>query len=246
MAKREPIIVNGQSFKTKKVLREYIRKIRDSYLDGQCLNEDDFEFMLDLLNRHEEPEIKIGVGVAYMYVKTNEVFKRNREFWLVRIDGSETDFSFEICLKHETKLQKFKNACRTSVADIVMDFKKDFFDRVGEPSICPVTGEAMTLRRNSHVDHAHPNTFDKIVQDFISLNGLDVNQIELLTAEDGRVRNEMADKTLEQQFIEFHNRRAKLRVVSKFANLSLAKRHTNNQNAGELLQPGLLRLDEPE
>lgn len=230
---REPYIVNGKSFKTKTELRNYIRNIRDGYLDGQRLSQDDFVFMFDLLQRHEEPEIKIGCGVSYMYVKSNEVFKRNREFWLVREDGSETDFSFEICLKHETKLQKFKNACRTSVADIVMEFKKDFFHCVGETSICPVTGEQMTLRSNSHVDHAPPNTFDKIVQDFISLNGIDVNDIELLTAEDGRVRNEMVDKILESKFVDFHNRMATLRVISKSANLSVVKRQPNKPNAAD-------------
>jgi membrane-bound ClpP family serine protease len=30
----------------------------------------------------------------------------------------------------KTKLQKFKNACRTSVADIVINFKKDFFETI--------------------------------------------------------------------------------------------------------------------
>lgn len=227
---RKPYIVKGKSFKTQKELRNYIRNIRDVYLDGQRLSQDDFDFMFDLLQRHEEAKIKIGCGVSYMYVKTNEVFKLNRGFWLVRDDGSETDFSFEICLKHETKLQKFKNACRTSVADIVMAYKKDFFDRVGEPSMCLVTGEQMTLRGNSHVDHAPPNTFNKIVQDFISLKGLDVNDIELLTAEDGRVRNEMVDKTLEGEFVDFHNKMAALRVISKSANLSIVKRQPNNQN----------------
>jgi hypothetical protein len=57
-------IVNGHSFKTKKALREHIHKIRDRYIDGQHLNEADFEFMLYfLLNLHEEPEIKRGCGV---------------------------------------------------------------------------------------------------------------------------------------------------------------------------------------
>lgn len=229
MAKREPIVVNGQLFKTKEQLREHIRGIRDGYIDGRYLNEDNFEFMLDLLNRHEAAEIKIGCGVASMYVKTNEVFKRNREFWLVRLDGSEADFSFEICLKHETKLQKFKNACRTAVADIVVNFKRDFFDRVGEPAICPVTGEQMTLRHNSHVDHTLPETFDKIVQDFNDLHNLVVDDVDLLTAEDGRVRNEMADKHLEATFIQFHNQKANLRVISKRANLSSATKLVDGQ-----------------
>ena len=75
-----------------------------------------------------------------------------------------------------------------------------------------------------------PNTFNKIVQDFISLKGLDVNDIELLTAEDGRVRNEMVDKRLEGEFVDFHNKMATLRVISKSANLSIVKRQSNNQN----------------
>jgi hypothetical protein len=222
MAKREPYIINGKLFKTKDELREYIRNIRDSYLDGQRLNDEHFKFMFDLLQRHEEPQIKIGCGIAYMYIKTNEVFKHNREFWLARLDGTETDFSFEICLKHETQLQKFKNACRTAVAPFTTQFKLDFFAKISEAT-CPLTGEIMSLRHNSHVDHAFPNTFDKIVQEFIGQYQIDVANVELLTAEDGRVRNEIVDKELEQKFVKFHNEIAELRIVSKRGNLSIAK-----------------------
>jgi hypothetical protein len=63
-----------------------------------------------------------------------------------------------------------------------------------------------------------------------ALKGLDVNDIELLTAEDGRVRNEMVDKRLEGEFVDFHNKMATLRVISKSANLSIVKRQPNNQN----------------
>jgi hypothetical protein len=222
MAKREPYIVNGKLFKTKDELRKYIHNIRDSYLDGQELNDEHFEFMLDLLQRHEEPHIKIGCGVSCMCIKTNEVFKRNREFWLVRLDGTETDFSVEVCLRHRTKIQKFKSACRTAVAPFIRQFKLDFFaDRSEE--ICPLTGEIMSLRHNSHVDHVFPNTFDRIFQEFIKRYQVDVADIELLTSEDGRVRNEIVDKELEQKFVDFHNELAKLRIVSKKGNLSVAK-----------------------
>lgn len=221
---REPYTVNGLSFKTKQELREHIRSIRDCYGDGVIIADEHFDFMLDLLNRHESADIKIGCGVAYMYVKTNEVFKRNREFWLVRTDGSETDFSYEICLKHETKLQKFKSACRTAVAPYVMEFKIRFFTAADGVAICPITSERMTLRDNAHVDHEPPNTFDKIVSDFIQIRGLDVEEIDLITAEDGRVRNEIASKVIEADFIRFHNEQANLRVVSKRANLSIVKK----------------------
>lgn len=225
---RDPYIVNGQSFRTKQDLREHIRQIRDSYTDGAILADDHFEFMLDLLNRHEEAGIKIGCGVACMYTRANEVFKNNREFWLVRTDGSETDFSFEICLKHETKLQKFKSACRTAVAPIVMGFKLDFFDQAGGVALCPVTGDKITLRKNSHVDHARPNTFDKIVSDFIEGYGLDVEAIDLITAEDGRVTNEIRSERIKADFIKFHNERANLRVISRYANLSIVKKDASD------------------
>lgn len=218
------ITINNHFFKTKKSLDEYTRKLRDSYSNGQPLNDSDFDFMLNLLDRHEQSDIKIGCGVVSMYVKTNSVYKNSREFWLVRVDGSETDFSFKQCLKNETKLQKFKKACRVAVSSIVIDFKKDFFARFGESSTCPITGETMTSRHNSHVDHSYPNSFNQIIQDFIEAKALDVDKIELLTSRDGRIGSKMMDKTLEQQFVEFHNQRAKLRIISKLANLSQPKR----------------------
>lgn len=86
----KPITINNLYFKTKKALDGYIRKMRDSYFDRQSLGESDFNFMLSLLDRHERPDAKIGCGIVSMYVKTNPVYKNNRGFWLVRVDGSET------------------------------------------------------------------------------------------------------------------------------------------------------------
>ena len=223
MAKRKPMIVNGQLFRTKKGLREHIRALRDKYADNQPLDRDDFEFMLYLLNCHDTPENKICCGEMSMYVKRNAIFKRNREFWLTRFDGSETDFSFEACLKHRTKEQRFKAACRTAIASIVTNFKMEFFANHNGATLCPMTNEQMTLRHNSHVDHIPPETFDSIVQAFIIQYNLNVDKIELFTGTDGNIREEIVDESLEQMFIEFHNQRARLRVVSRYANLSLVK-----------------------
>jgi hypothetical protein len=221
MPKRTPITVNEAEFKTKKSLREHIRKILYSYSDGQILNTVDFTFMLALLERHEDPKRKIGCGVDFMYVKKNPVFK-NMGFWLARTDGTETDFSFEICLKHETKLQKFKSSCRSAVSDDIISFRDEFFSKHETP-ICEVTGEPIN-KWNSHVDHAPPMTFDNIVKEFVMEFGIDVEKVPLLTAEDGRVRNELADEFLRNQFRLYHLGVAELRVISKLANLSIVKR----------------------
>lgn len=224
MSKREPFIVNGKLFETKDMLKKHIQGIMGKYEDRARLSEDDFDFMVDLLQRHENPEIKIGVGIDYMYVTTNTTYGgRNREFWLVRIDGSQTDFSFMKCLKHESRLQKFKKACRNAVAPTINEFKIECF--LEGPSLCcPLSGEVMTLDNNCHVDHEAPNTFDVIVSDFITSTLVNVDEVELLTGEDGRVTVDFVDKVLEQKFVEFHNERAKLRLLSRLGNLSLARR----------------------
>lgn len=219
--KQKPIYVNGEKFNTKTALRNRIRELRDRYADNVPLTKDDLEFMLDLLKRHEDPDRKIGCGVWYMYVKANPIFKNNRGFWLVRHDGSETDFSFEICLKQETKLHKFKNACRTAIANDILQYRNLFFMEHENP-FCELTGELLT-KHVCHVDHKPPMTFDRIVEEFIATKKIDVESVNILSGEDGRIRNELADETLKNSFVAFHRCHAELRVISKFGNLSLVK-----------------------
>jgi hypothetical protein len=225
MSSKNPIWINGERFNTKTDLRNRIRALRDKYEDNVPLENDDFDFMLDLLRRHEEPDRKIGCGVWFMYVKANPVFKSNRGFWLVRHDGSETDFSFEICLKHETKMQKFKSACRTAIADDILKFRNDFFVNNKNP-YCELTGQSLE-KHNCHVDHKPPMTFDEIVTRFIKAKKVDVDTVKLLTAEDGRIRNELADQVLKESFIVFHRWYANLRVISRWGNLSISKKQFN-------------------
>ncbi|MDP8212335.1 MAG: DCL family protein [Candidatus Zapsychrus exili] len=221
MGKRQSITVNGVKFDTKSALRKYIRCILYKYPDRGILDDNDFCFMLSILDRHEDPSSKIGCGVQSMEVRVNPVFK-NMGFWLIRVDESETDFSFEICLKHQTKLHKFKGACRSAIADDIISFKNDFFFNNNSP-VCQLTGGAIN-KSNSHVDHSPPNTFNDIFNNFITEYGIDPDRVELLTSEDGRVRNEIADLSMRLKFVKFHNNMANLRCISAFANLSIVKR----------------------
>lgn len=227
--KRRTMKVYGEIFKTKKALRERIRGIRHKYADNERLNDADFGFMLDLLNNHEHRAEKIGRGVESMTVRTNPVYKINRGFWLTRTDGTSTDFSYEMCLRSTTKLQAFSAACRGVVADTVKTFKLDFFKRQREPTQCPITGELMTLRGNSHADHAPPMTFARIVNDFIISHGVDVNAPGLLMHRDGQTVDEFTDNDIAQRFLDYHNQIATLRVISKQANLSIARRDNSSK-----------------
>lgn len=227
MGKRKPYIINNEEFRTLQDLRIRIRAIRDTYPDNVYINPNDLAFMCNVLNRHESADYKIGCGVAAMYVKTVPMYKNNRCFWLVRQDGSETDFSFEMCLRNkpESRLIKFKQACRSAVSEEVSVFKREFFrTKTKFCAKCPFTGEVITPTQ-SHVDHAPPWTFDNIVSGFIKEYLVDVDDVEIRgIREDKMLRNEIDNDNLKQRFIDYHNERAELRVISKQANLSIVKR----------------------
>ena len=221
-------IISNEEFKTLAEVRGVVRSIRDMYPDGCFLSSKHLDFMVDLLKRHEHAGQKRGLGIQGMFVRSNPVF-RNRGFWIRRIDGTETDFSFEMCLRNkpESRLSKFKNACRCAVAKTVIDFRNEFFSRCDE-ILCPITGEAVTPA-SYHVDHAQPWTFDKIVHAFIQDHGIAVGCVPIRgIGEDGVLRNEL-EPDLKINFIAYHNQRASLRILSPKGNLKNRRRGNHEQ-----------------
>src|SRR5919199_1310491 len=53
MARREPIVVGGQTFATKKDLRAHVVALRSRYPTGTTLAGPDATFMVELVARHE-------------------------------------------------------------------------------------------------------------------------------------------------------------------------------------------------
>lgn len=214
--------IAGEEFQTLDDLRTRVKGILGAYPDYCFLSPEDLSFMLDLLQRHEHAWRKIGCGVAGMFVRRNPVFK-NRGFWIYREDGSETDFSFEKCLRNkpESRLLKFKHACRGAIAERVIQFKTDFFNN-HDQAVCPITGQEITPW-NYHVDHSPPWTFDRIVHSFIRDFGIDVESVAIRgIGADRSLRNKL-DSEIKAQFIAYHNERAQLRMLSPRGNLTLRK-----------------------
>lgn len=220
---RQSFVVNGQLFKTKGELQNRVRGILWTYLEGQDLPIDDFEFMLDLFTNHPRADIKIGPGVKRIFVKQNPIYTNTRGFYLERVDGSQTDISYIECISPASKRKKFFMACRVLVEPFMMEFKQRFFDAVGGVATCDFTGQEIRFI-GSHVDHVPPNTFDTLVNGFIDHYNINLAQVELKDElADNRIQNELADEWLAELWVQWHNQRAKLRVVSRLANLSLIK-----------------------
>ncbi len=228
-------VVNGEHFKTQKNLKERIHKILYAYSFGEVLNELDTRFLYALVEGyHPSAEIKIGAGVSRMEVRQNLIYKQNREFWIVRTDDTETDFSFMECLRPSKPLDKFRTACRAAISPYMAMVKNNFWSGGGS-AVCPLTGAPMTFD-DSHVHHTGAKDFATIVDEFIKLEGLDVTAVELVGARDGVIGDRFHDLELERRFVDFHNRAAELQVVSKFGNLSTARTKNDQPKDGQQLR----------
>lgn len=211
--------VCGMKFGSKKELVEYVRSniLYGQYAYGEDLAEEHFKFMLSLLCLHPCGDQKIGVGVKKIWIQPTSLIGSNCCFWLERLDGTRTDFSFLKCTSPLSQSLKFRRACRFAVRHFIIDFKDKYFDGCVEPK-CPVLGTIMTYD-NCHVDHTPPYTFERIVCEFIDLREIKVEDVYLFGDQDECVGYEFFDKYLEEDWIKFHNEKARLRVISEKANL---------------------------
>lgn len=224
MSKYQSIEIAGENFPTKLALQERIKKILNHYPDGQHLSEKDFEFMFQVIKRHPEFELKNGVGIKAFYVRRNPVYKNTRCFWLVRFDGSNTDFSYKECLTPTSQEKKFFNACRAAIEPYTQEYKRKFFENLkGEIYLCPYTHQRLNFI-GSHVDHKAPRTFQKIIRSFLKEYAIDVDKVKInSSAQDNTCQDTLGDVDIERLWVEYHNTHAVLQVISSKANLSLPK-----------------------
>lgn len=110
------------------------------------------------------------------------------------------------------------------MADQVIDYRNFVFDTVGAENLrCPILGVVLS-REITHVDHVPPITFEHLVQTFIAENGIDVSSVRIAGFNDNEMKKSFLDDELTRKWQLFHKRHAKLRLVSREANLSHIKR----------------------
>jgi hypothetical protein len=216
---RETIEIAGEVFRTQAAAKERIQAIMARYPNGAAVDMFDLAFLQELLERHPDAPNKIGCGVASIYVNRNPIYPSTRTFFLVRTDNSTTDFSYLECIRPTPHRKKVLRALRAAVEPYTLQVKQAFFDQVGSQAICPITGETIRFI-GSHVDHTPPATFDAIAAQFLAEENLLPDDIGVVAAGDHIFQDRLTDQDLERRWVDFHNSRAVLRVISKTANLS--------------------------
>ncbi len=214
---RKPIKIGKLTFKTKKEALAHFKQILNSYDFREKLNSNDLEDVCELLKIHEKSKEKIGDGIRDIEIA--EVRYNTKCFNLIRTDSTTDIFSYTKCISGGfTPLTKFSRACRDLIYEDLRNVKLDYFkaNSVKGQVKCQETGE-LCKWEELNVDHRQPNTFSVIIDRFIEIKQLDINQIEYEEVIDSVYT--FKDKALAQGFREYHKDKANLRLVKKESNL---------------------------
>jgi hypothetical protein len=128
---------------------------------------------------------------------------------VIRVDGTETDFSYLKCVSEKTAWSEFTEALRRSVKQQIWEAKEKVFlwDEV-----ITLAGETVT-REETRVEYLSPDTFGWLAEEFSLTEKLDKNNLPLGPSPDGE--KVIVDQALESRWQAFHEKRAKFEVLSE-------------------------------
>lgn len=180
---------------------------------------------LDLVARREGDPCRVagtakGCGqIGHFERRLNtETGWSNSGFWVVRLDGSATDFSYIWAVKclPGDRSKDFYGACQEVVAlDLVLAKKRAFAEHGDAHGLvaCELTGVMVSID-DAPLDHAWPN-FSHIVSGWSG----DIPDGIVSAPADGQTTPTFVDKAVADAFRDYHHNQAMLRILSKSANL---------------------------
>jgi hypothetical protein len=224
---------NGRSWKTQTTALAHFKDMLDRHSDNQVVEDrSDHNDLVALLERYDavitDSPAKIGAGIEHFFRRRNvgEGYS-TPGFWVHRVDGTDTDFSYIGAVKGQPKsnAQEFYDACRGAVAADLLTAKKRHFETHGDDAgrvPCDLSDELITFAE-AHLDHAYP-TFGQLVVSFRAARGWQhgVPVGVLSPPADAQITTCFIDASAAEAFRQFHRGAATLRIVSRERNLAMS------------------------
>jgi hypothetical protein len=208
-------IIGTTRFARLKDAQEAVKEVLYSVPLGAELIGTQLDFIKAVVACHPDAADKIGPGISAISVRANPY--KQRGFWVTRVDGTEIDISYQKCVNGApSQRQAVHAAFREAVRGQINAFRLSYFRTELHPR-CALTDEPLVMGPGAHVDHEDP-TFVELADQFLDLCGA-VDDIELVPGENGFGRR-LKDAEILLQWSEYHECNARLRVVSKNANLT--------------------------
>ena len=229
---KPPIKIGDKEFKYKKDALNFYKSILNSYEFGDVLSEKDLKDLIFLLEIQSDREELIGSGINTIRIAK---LKFNIKcFEIVRTDNSTGYLSYVKRINSPIKsLTKFSEACRQAIQEDLRIVKQKYFDKfsVKGKVKCQET-KKLSSWTELNIDHRQPNTFSVILDRFIELNNIDIENIEYVEIDGGS--NELVNCELKENFIHYHIEKANLRIVRKELNLGRSYQARVNRQKKDL------------
>jgi Protein of unknown function (DUF3223) len=210
MGKAHSIVVGDHQFPTKAAAEEFFRAMLHRYKAGDRVQDADAKWLHDLIALHRDAD-KIGVGIAYFTVRRN---KFNNGFWLHRLNGHSSDWSYLKCISPSGPEQLALAGFRNAVGDTVVAFL-DAHGHAKIGSACPLSGIVITAQ---NMQSAHVRPFGDIVREFLAGEGIELSQITVMPSRDRQTMVQLADAALRERWHEYHQSSAALMVATDIGN----------------------------
>jgi len=213
----KPVSIGTRIYATKTLALDAIRKVRDRIWESGAMTPEDDAFLRELIALHIDADEKVGCGIERFEVRRNA--GNTLGFWIVRVDGTSTDFSFLRCLGAVTHSVRVRIAMRHSIHGDVVNFRERAFAD-SKTMTCPISNELVT-RESCHVDHSEPKFLQLADAFAASIGGYEIIEAD---AFDGTFGAVFASSEVRSKWRAYHNAHAALRIVSRTANLSTLRR----------------------
>ena len=97
MPRSKPLIVGEEQFKTQKTANSFIRELLNRQRLNEPIPEPHHSFLCALISLYPAATEKVGIGIQHFTVE--HAAYGTRCFYLTRVDGSRTDFSYLKCVR---------------------------------------------------------------------------------------------------------------------------------------------------
>ena len=190
---------------SKKVLIKKCQEILKRHRDGESLSNEEFGFIFNLLHSHPHYDEKTKDGIYDIIVRKNVRGARGitipYQFRMINKNGEEIPFSFYKCINNYNIKNEIKKAFRVAIQGDIINFK------------------LANLNKKGVADHKIP--FQKLLNDFLKQEGLELKEVEITFPVFGLPR--LKNNDLEKKWIEYHRKNAILQIISKEENLKKIK-----------------------
>jgi hypothetical protein len=210
----ELIHLGGKVFSSKSKAEAFVRSINDAHVPGEFLTGKEDAAIRAALQRHPGCAEKVGLGIRRIGIFGNGDTRSGHGFGVERVDGTIARFSYRNCFdaNRRENRDRVSEAFRQAVRSAVLKWRDNTVTKHEGRMLCPIARTPIDPKR-CHVDHTSPS-FAELVKEFLSTEGLEIDEVGVEISDGSQVEAVISDIEIRNRWIQFHNRKVSLRIVS--------------------------------